>query len=416
MEKKRVVIIGAGFGGLTAAKLLGNVKNLDVIIIDKTNHHLFQPLLYQVATAALSPGDIASPIRTILRKFKNIIVVMGEVVSIDRIKKRVILEDRKLTYDYLIVAPGSRHSYFGNETWERNAPGLKTLDDALQIRENILIALEEAELIRDQSEKNKYMTFVVIGGGPTGVEMAGAIAEIAKKTVMKDFKSISPADTKIFLIEAQDRILNIFDESLSLRAKSDLEKLGVEVLLNSSVTSVTSEGVQVGNQFIPSKNIIWAAGNTASPLLKSLNTEIDRAGRVIVKDDLSVNDSPEVFVIGDAAALKLNEEKLVPGVCPAAIQEGEYVAKIIKKNIPIEKRKPFKYKDKGTLATIGKSLAVGRIFGLNVKGFIAWFLWSFVHIFYLIEFRNRFRVMAEWIWYYFTNRNGVRLITGRTKK
>lgn len=416
MEKKRVVIIGAGFGGLTAAKLLGNVKNLDVIIIDKTNHHLFQPLLYQVATAALSPGDIASPIRTILRKFKNIIVVMGEVVSIDRIKKRVILEDRKLTYDYLIVAPGSRHSYFGNETWERNAPGLKTLDDALQIRENILIALEEAELIRDQSEKNKYMTFVVIGGGPTGVEMAGAIAEIAKKTVMKDFKSISPADTKIFLIEAQDRILNIFDESLSLRAKSDLEKLGVEVLLNSSVTSVTSEGVQVGNQFIPSKNIIWAAGNTASPLLKSLNTEIDRAGRVIVKDDLSVNDSPEVFVIGDAAAVKLNEEKLVPGVCPAAIQEGEYVAKIIKKNIPIEKRKPFKYKDKGTLATIGKSLAVGRIFGLNVKGFIAWFLWSFVHIFYLIEFRNRFRVMAEWIWYYFTNRNGVRLITGRTKK
>lgn len=339
MEKKRVVIIGAGFGGLTAAKLLGNVKNLDVIIIDKTNHHLFQPLLYQVATAALSPGDIASPIRTILRKFKNIIVVMGEVVSIDRIKKRVILEDRKLTYDYLIVAPGSRHSYFGNETWERNAPGLKTLDDALQIRENILIALEEAELIRDQSEKNKYMTFVVIGGGPTGVEMAGAIAEIAKKTVMKDFKSISPADTKIFLIEAQDRILNIFDESLSLRAKSDLEKLGVEVLLNSSVTSVTSEGVQVGNQFIPSKNIIWAAGNTASPLLKSLNTEIDRAGRVIVKDDLSVNDSPEVFVIGDAAAVKLNEEKLVPGVCPAAIQEGEYVAKIIKKKYSNRKKK-----------------------------------------------------------------------------
>lgn len=410
--KKKIVIIGAGFGGLTAAKNLAET-DFEITLIDKTNHHLFQPLLYQVATAALSPADIAVPIRSLLSDYKNIKVILDEVISIDKKNHIVNLRNSQIEFDYLIVAVGARHSYFGKNEWEKIAPGLKTLTDALVIREKIIEALELAEKETNPELMKKYLTFVIVGGGPTGVELAGAIAEIAKETMIKDYKNFKPEDTKVILIEATDRVLPSFDRKLSEQAKEDLEKMGVEVKLNTKVENISEDGVLTNQGFIKSKTIIWAAGNQASPLLSSLNVETDRAGRVIVNKDCSIPGNPEIFVIGDAAHFEEENGKVLPGVAQVAIQQGRFVAEIIKNEIPPEKRPVFKYKDKGTMATIGKAKAVAEIKGLKLSGVIAWLAWSIVHIFFLIGFRNRFRVMIEWIWYYITKRHGTRLIVGK---
>lgn len=410
--KKHIVIIGAGFGGLTAAKHLAD-SEFEITIIDKTNHHLFQPLLYQVATAALSPSDIAVPIRSLLSGYPNIKVILDEVIYIDKFNHLIELKTQKINFDYLIIAVGSRHSYFGKNSWEQLAPGLKTLTDALVIREKIIEALELAEKEKDPNLMKKYLTFVIVGGGPTGVELAGAIAEIAKETMIKDYKNFKADDTKVILIEAADRLLLSFDKNLSEYAKEDLERMGVEVKINTKVEDISEEGVQTNNGFIPAKTIIWAAGNQASPLLKSLEVELDRAGRVIVKNDCSIPNNPEIFVIGDAAHFENEEGKILPGVAQVTIQQGRFVAEIIKRDIPPENRPSFKYKDKGTMATIGKAKAVAEIKGFKLTGLFAWLTWSLVHIFFLIGFRNRLRVMIEWIWYYITKRHGTRLIVGK---
>lgn len=411
--KKKVVIIGGGFGGLTAAKALKNA-DVDITLIDKTNHHLFQPLLYQVASAALSPADIAAPIRSILRKHENVKVIMGEVINIDTQTRKVFLHDDEFDYDYLIVAIGSRHSYFGQDEWEEFAPGLKTMSDALTLREKMLLSFEKAERSNDPKEIEKHLTFVIVGGGPTGVELAGAIAEIAKHTMMKDFRKIDPAKTKIILVEATNKILGIYDEPLNKKGKKFLEELGVQIKLNSKVTGINLLGVELENEFIETQNVIWAAGNTIPPLIKTLKTELDKAGRVIVEKDCSVKENPEIFVIGDAALCYDKNGKQLPGVCPVAIQQGNFVAKIIAKHIPKEKRSQFKYFDKGNLATIGRARAVMQIGNFKASGLIAWLAWVFIHILYLIGFRNRYKVLAEWIWLYITNRNGIRLITNKT--
>lgn len=406
---KKVIIIGGGFGGLAAAKHL--VKyDFEVTLVDKTNHHVFQPLLYQVAAAALSPGDIATPIRSILRKGKNIKVIMAEVTEIDKTNKKVIFNNSTLSFDYLIIATGARHSYFGNEGWEQFAPGLKTLDDALRIREKVLNSLETAEKLNDDIEREKYLNFVIVGGGPTGVELAGAIAENVNRNFIKDFKNINAEMTKVYLIEAMPRLLQSFPEKLSANAFENLKSLSVEVILDKKVTKINESGVQVGDEFIQTKNIIWAAGNKASPLLKTLNIELDKSGRGIVNPDLSINEDPNIFIIGDAAAAKDEKGNFYPELAPVAMQQGRYVAKIIRKSLAGEKRGRFKYHDRGTMATIGKTKSVAVIKGLRLSGLVAWFTWSFVHIMYLINFRNRIRVMAEWIWYYIINRPGIRLI------
>jgi len=409
---KRVVIIGGGFGGLSAAKALKK-SNIEIILIDKTNHHLFQPLLYQVATAALSPGDIAAPIRGIVSKQKNIRVIMGEVHRIDVDSKKVFLNGDSVEFDYLVISVGSQHSYFGMERWEIYAPGLKTISDALKIRERILLSYEKAERLNDVKEIEKYLTFVIVGGGPTGVELAGAIAEIANKTMMKDFRKIDPSKTKIILVEADNRILTSYHPGLSSKAKKSLEKLGVTVLTGKKVTDISNKGVELGNEFIETTNVIWAAGNAVPSLIKLLNTETDRAGRAVVNSDCSIKNNPEIFVIGDAA-LFIEEGKPLPAVAPVAIQQGRYVGKIIKEEIPYNERKPFRYFDKGNLATIGRAKAVMQIGKIKILGFTAWLAWVFIHIMYLIGFRNRYKVLAEWIWYYISYRHGIRLITNRT--
>ncbi|MCL5028069.1 MAG: NAD(P)/FAD-dependent oxidoreductase [Bacteroidetes bacterium] len=415
MHKKKVVIVGGGFGGVLAAKNLKK-ENLEIILVDKTNHHLFQPLLYQVATAALSPGDIAVPIRSIFSGRYNIEIIMSEVLSVNKEESYIQLTDRKIYFDYLILSPGSSHSYFGKNEWENYAPGLKTLDDALSIREKILRSFEEAEILVSKNLRERYLTFVVVGGGPTGVEMAGAIVEIAKQTMLKDFRNLDPKETKVYLLEAGQRILPAYSENLSSIAQKDLENMGVKVLLNARVTNVSEDGVSIADEFIQTKNIIWAAGNEASPLLKSLNVTLDRIGRVIVEKDLSIKDYPNIFVIGDAANITNENGELLPGIAPVAMQQGKYVAELIENEMLQGTRKPFKYFDKGIMATIGKKKAVAKIRKFEFSQTLAWFLWSFVHIFFLITFRNRFRVMAEWIWYYFTSRRGVRLITSHPQK
>ncbi|MDP3441946.1 MAG: NAD(P)/FAD-dependent oxidoreductase [Ignavibacteria bacterium] len=410
--KKKVVIIGGGFGGLTAAKKLGKSDH-EIILIDKTNHHLFQPLLYQVATAALSPADIAAPLRAILRNQRNTKVVMGEVTQIDINSKEVFMKESVIDYDYLIVSVGSQHSYFGKEDWEKYAPGLKTISDALSIRERVLMSFEKAERASTPAEVKKYTTFVVVGGGPTGVEIAGALAEIAKKTMLKDFRNIDPSKTKIILVEAGNYVLSSYDPTLSTKAKTSLEELGVIVLTNRKVNDINNEGVTIDDQLIETENIIWAAGNAIPNVVKSLGAATDRAGRVIVENDLSVPNNSEVFVIGDAA-LVLDENKIpLPGVCPVAIQQGNFVADIIRKEIPKEKRKAFKYFDKGSMATIGRARAIMQLGKIKISGFFAWVAWVFIHILYLIGFRNRYKVLAEWIWFYISRRNGIRLITNK---
>lgn len=407
MAKRRVVIVGGGFGGLNAAKKLKKA-DVDVLVIDKTNHHLFQPLLYQVASAALSPGEIAIPIREILRKQQNATVIMGDVVNIDKAAKQVVmLNGDRIGYDFLILAVGARHSYFGNDKWEEFAPGLKTIKDALHIREEVLISFEKAERMANQEEAAKYLNFIVIGGGPTGVEMAGALAEIAHKTMFKNFRRIKPEKSKIYLVEAFSHILPSYPEKLASYAHKDLEKLGVIVLVGKKVTNITAEGAQIEETFYPCKNIIWAAGNQAAPLLKTLNVPLDRPGRVIVEPDLSIPGNPEIFVIGDAACTIGKGGKPLPGISPVAIQQGKYVAKLIKKG---GKRSPFRYFDKGSMATIGKGKAIAQIGKLQFTGLFAWFLWCFIHIIYLIGFRNRLTVMLEWSLFYLTGQRGARLI------
>lgn len=410
MSLPRVVIIGGGFGGLKAAKSLKKAR-MSVLLIDKTNHHLFQPLLYQVATAALSPAEIATPIREILRNQENTTVVMGDVVHIDKNAREITLGNgEKVPYDYLIIAIGARHSYFGNDPWEEFAPGLKTLQDALTIREKVLSSFEKAERVEQMVDAQKYLNFVCIGGGPTGVEMAGAIAEVAYKSLFKNFRRIRPERAKIYLVEMLPHILSTYPEKLSVRAKRDLEKMGVVVWTERRVTEVNREGVKLDDTFIPSQNIIWAAGNQVSPLLKTLDVELDRAGRVLVDSDLSLPGHPEVFVVGDAAHAKGKDGKPLPGIAPTAIQMGGYVAKVIRGQIPQDQRKPFKYFDKGTMATIGKSKAVAVMGKLKFAGLFAWLAWCFIHIVYLIGFRNRFSVMTEWLYIFLTGQRGVRIV------
>ena len=408
--EKHVVIIGGGFGGIAAARALKRAP-VRLTMVDRRNHHLFQPLLYQVATAALNPSDIASPIRRILRRQRNASVILGEVISIDTGKKIVQLSDGEVAYDYLIVAAGATHSYFGHEEWEGAAPGLKTLEDAVEIRRRVLVAYEAAEREIDADECATWMTFVIIGAGPTGVEMAGALAEISRRVLERDFRRIDPGRARIILIEAGPRVLPAMSAESSKSARRQLERLGVEVITDSPVTAVDDRGVTHGGTRTNTRTVIWAAGVAASKLGASLGAELDRAGRVIVNQDLSVPGAECVFVIGDLASIK-SDGNPVPGLAPAAMQEGRHAAKNIVRTIRGEATLPFRYWDKGTLATIGKAAAVGDIGRLRFSGLVAWLMWLFVHIFFLIGFRNRFIVIVEWAWTYLRNDRGSRLITG----
>ncbi len=410
---KKVVIVGGGFVGISVAKKLAGTS-FNVTIVDKTNHHLFQPLLYQVATAALSPGDIAMPIRAIFSKQKNVQVILGEVTGVDKADNHIHLKNgSRLPFDYLILAPGAQYNYFGNHNWEQHAPGLKSLSDALEIRERILLSLEKAEQIIDPEKRKPFLSYVVIGGGPTGVEMAGSIAEIAKRSMMRDFRNIKPDETKIYLVEAADGILNGFDEPLPEKGLKTLENMGVEVLLNTPVQEIQKDGVKIDGRFIETPNIIWGAGVKASPLIENLNVETDRTGRAMVEPDLSISGSPNIFVAGDAAHVKDDKGKPLPGLAPVALQQGKYLGDLIKKDT--NDRKPFHYVDKGTMATIGRAKAVADIRGFKFSGFFAWLLWGLIHIFFLIGFRNRFRVFAEWVWHYITFKRGVRLIAKKNE-
>lgn len=412
----QVVVIGGGFGGLTAVQSLERTKH-EIVLINRTNHHLFQPLLYQVATAALSPADIASPLRSILRSQKNVRVIMDEARAIDREGRKVILaEGDPVPFEYLIVAPGSSHSYFGREEWGHFAPGLKTLADALTLREHLIFTLEHADRLGDSADRQKYLTCVIVGGGPTGVEVAGALAEIARKAVVKDFPRLSQEAFSIILLEGEDRLLSGFSPRLREYAYKSLEKAGVDVRLNARVTDVTNTGVYVGDTFIESVNLIWAAGNRASPLMESLKVPLDQQGRVIVQPDLTIPGDPSIFIIGDAAGLYDVNGLALPALAPVAKQQARYVANIIREGTNHERRQPFVYNDQGTMATIGRAKAVAEFGRLRFSGLLAWLLWSFVHIFFLIGFRNRIRVMSEWIWYYFTYKPGAQLIYWKTRK
>jgi NADH dehydrogenase len=409
MGIKKVIIIGGGFGGLNAALALRKA-DVELTLIDKTNLHLFQPLLYQVATAAVSPGDIAAPIREVLAKQANAAVLMANITSIDKVKKEVIAENGdRYPYDYLILAPGATHSYFSHPEWEQWAPGLKTITDAIRIRERVLLSYERAE--RCPSEAEKFMCFVIVGGGPTGVEMAGAIAEMAHKTLVNDFRYIKPAQTKIYLVEGCDQILPSYSKKLAGKAQKDLEKLGVEVVLSTFVTNVTGKGVEFGGRFIETPNIIWAAGNEASPLLKALEVPLDKNKRVIVNPDLTIPEFSDVFVIGDASCNYDKDGTPLPGVAQVAIQQGCYVAKVIKNQISAGERKPFVYFNKGMMATIGKAKAIAVIGKMEISGYIAWLAWCFIHITFLITFSNKLLIMIEWFLLYVSNQRRIRLIT-----
>jgi NADH dehydrogenase len=415
-DKARVVIVGAGFGGLNAAKTLP--KTVQVTIIDRKNFHTFQPLLYQVATAGLSPGEIAAPIRSILRGHKNVEVLMSEVSGFDLERQLVITEEGQIPYDYLIVAAGAGHSYFGHDDWEVFAPGLKTIEDALEIRRRILLAFELAERQTATGESAVPLNFVVVGGGPTGVELAGTLAEISRHALTHEFRSIDPARTHILLIEGGPRVLPAYAEDLSRSAEEQLKQLGVEVRTSTVVTQVEAGAVDIGHTRLPATVVLWAAGVAASPLGKKLTGAVDRAGRVPVEPDLSLPGHPEVFVIGDLAAAKDETGKMLPGVAPVAIQQGKYVAKLIQQEVEAKPgtipRPAFHYWDKGSLATIGRAAAVAQFGKIHISGFIAWLSWLFVHILFLIGFRNRLLVFIQWAWSYVTYERGARLITGST--
>jgi NADH dehydrogenase len=409
-EKPRVVIVGAGFGGLEAAKKLAG-QDVRVTVIDRTNYHLFQPLLYQVATAALSPADIAAPVRAILGKCKNMEVILAEVESVDVEAKKVKTIDLEIPYDFLILATGARHSYFGHNEWEKLAPGLKSLEDAIELRRRLLMAFEYAEKITDEAARKAAMTFVIIGGGPTGVEMAGAIAEIARYTLAKDFRNIDPSQARVILIEGEPRLLASFPEDLSARAMKQLVDLGVEVRTSVRATNLTEAGLQVGDEFIPCRVKIWAAGNNASFVGKTLGVPIDRVGRVVVNDDLTIPGHPEIQVIGDLANFSHQTGQPLPGVSPVAMQQGRHAARNILRMIKNREPRRFRYWNKGSMATIGRHRAVADLNFVRLSGLPAWLVWLFVHIIFLVGFRNRLAVLFQWAWAYFTFNAGARLIT-----
>ena len=407
----RVVIVGGGFGGIRVAKALAGTS-AEVTLIDRNNHHLFQPLLYQVATAGLSPTDIAYPIRTIVRGLSNVEVMMSEVTGVDSARKLLRTTNGEVPFDFLVLATGARHSYFGHDDWERHAPGLKSVEDATTVRKNILLAFEKAELQTDLEIQKEYLTFVLVGGGPTGVELAGSIAELAHQALARDFRHIDPDRTRILLVEAGKRVLAGFPELLSQKATDSLKRLGVEVQTGSRVQKVDGEGVIVDGTRIKSKTVIWAAGVVASPAGKWLSADTDHAGRVKVLPDLSVPHQPHVFVIGDTALALDFQGHPLPGIAPVAMQQGKYVARTIRARIEgLTLPKPFHYRDKGSLATVGRSSAIAAIGKLRLWGFIAWITWLFVHIFFLIGFRNRIIVLLNWGWAYVTFQRGARLIT-----
>ncbi len=435
--KPRVVIVGAGFGGLNAAQALAKA-NVQITVIDRKNYHTFQPLLYQVATAGLSPGEIAAPIRSILRSHRNIEVLMAEVTGFDLTRRTVETPDAEIPYDYLIVAAGASHAYFGHDEWEPYAPGLKTIEDALEIRRRVLLAFELAERHTAAGEAAPPLNFVVVGGGPTGVELAGTLAEISRHALAHEFRSIDPARTHILLLEGGPRVLPAYAEDLSRSAQEQLHRLGVEVRTSTTVTQIEPGAVYAGNTRLPATVIVWAAGVAASSLGKSLGAPIDRAGRVLVQPDLSLPGHPEVFVIGDLAALKDEDGNMLPGVAPVAMQQGTFVARIIRQELkstelkstgapPFSRssllreggdvdfhRPAFRYWDKGSLATIGRAAAVAEFGRIHISGFIAWLAWLFIHILFLIGFRNRLLVFIQWAWSYVTYERSARLITGST--
>ncbi|HET7184650.1 MAG TPA: NAD(P)/FAD-dependent oxidoreductase [Terriglobales bacterium] len=431
MAKPRVVIIGGGFGGLTAAAAVAQ-HPVTVTVIDRKNHHTFQPLLYQVATAGLSPGEIAAPIRAVLSRYKNVSVLMAEVCGFDLANRRVKVgagckqasqtsnaasdetpANFEIDYDYLIVAAGATHSYFGHEEWEAVAPGLKTIEDALEIRRRVLLAFELAERQAIATGAHDPLNFVVIGGGPTGVELAGTLAEVANRTLAMDFRAINPRQTRVILVEGMARVLPTYPEDLSRSAQEQLQHLGVEVRTSTRVTGVTPGAVMLGDTALPSAVTLWAAGVAASPLGRMLGNT-DKAGRVLVEPDLSIGGHPEVFVIGDLASLAGKEGKPLPGLAPVAMQQGRAVARTIDREMRGLGREPFHYHDHGTMSTIGRAAAVADFGKFKVSGFVAWVLWLLVHIMFLIGFRNRLLVMLDWFWAYLTYQRSARLITGNT--
>jgi NADH:ubiquinone reductase (H+-translocating) len=415
VTRPRVVVIGAGFAGLNAAKALAGAP-VDITVVDRKNHHTFQPLLYQVALAVLSPAEIASPVRTVLRRAANTEVLLGEVTGFDLQKRLVQLDDLDLPYDYLIVAAGATHAYFGHPEWEEFAPGLKTIEDATEIRRRILMAFETAE--RDLIAKRipPPLNFVVVGAGPTGVELAGAISDIAGRHLTKEFRLIDPRQSRIILLEGGPRVLPTYPEDLSASAERQLKEMGIEVRTNAMVTNIEQGVVSVGTEKIPASVILWGAGVSASPLGKMLGVPLDKAGRVIVQPDLTVPGHDEVFVTGDLTSAKQHNGQPVPGVAPAAIQMGKFAARQIKRAVAAEPRENFEYLDKGSLATIGRSRAVGQFGKFHISGYFAWLAWLFIHLLFLVGFRNRLFVMSEWAWAYLTYNHSARLIMEPTEK
>ncbi len=409
--RPRIVIVGGGFGGLAAAKALRHV-DADVTLVDRRNHHLFQPLLYQVATAGLSGPDIAYPIRRILKRQRNTRVLMAEVRRVDRARRVLVLADAEIPYDALILAPGAVDQWFGHDEWTAHAPGLKSLEDALEMRSRMLRAFEGAERETDAAKRAALLTFVVVGGGPTGVELAGTIAEVARTTMAQDFRNFDPRSARVLLVEGSERVLQSFPTELSYAAKHQLERLGVEVVLGRRVEVIDAEGVRIGEERIAARTVLWGAGVRASPLLTTLDVPLDRAGRVPVRDDLSIDGDDRVFVIGDAAAIAV-DGKPVPGVAPAAMQMGRVAGENVVRLLRGEPRKPFRYVDKGSLATIGRRSAVADFGRFRCSGFLAWFLWLAIHIVFLIGFRSRFVVLFEWAWAYVTYQRGARVILAR---
>ena len=409
---RHVVIVGGGFGGLCAAQKLAGVAGVQVTIIDRRNHHLFQPLLYQVATAGLSPAEIAYPIRTIFSGKRNVKVLLDRATAVDLGRRVLVTEDTEIPYDNLILACGARHSYFGHDEWEPYAPGLKSLEEATEIRRRVLTAFELAEKETDPDKQRKLLTFVVVGGGPTGVELAGALGEISRFTLAKDFRNIDPRRTRVILIEAGPRILVAFDESLSQRATSDLEALGVTVWTSTKVTRCDAEGVTLGNETVQAATILWAAGVAPSELNKSLGVPLDRQGRITVEQDNSLKHHPEVFIVGDQAHFE-QDGKPLPGLAPVAMQQGRHTARNLLRELKGKPREPFQYTDKGQMATIGRRRAIVEFGRFKFAGFFAWLAWLLVHILYLIGFKNRLEVMLNWGWNYFAFSRGARLIVGK---
>lgn len=424
-ERHKVVVVGGGFGGLYAAKNLGR-EDVDVTLIDKRNFHLFQPLLYQVATGTLSPADISSPLRSVLNKSKNTKVLLGEVTDIDPEVQQVVMGDEKIPYDTLIVATGAKHSYFGKDHWETSAPGLKTVEDAIEMRRRIFTAFEAAEKESDPEKRRAWLTFVIVGGGPTGVELAGAIAELAYHTMKNDFRNFDTTDAQVLLLEGLDRLLPPFAPELSIEAETSLKNLGVTVQTKTLVTNIENDIITLkqgdakqGNEIgqITAKTVLWAAGVKASPMGKVLaqrtDVECDRAGRVIVEPDLSIKGHPNIFVIGDLGHFAHQSDRPLPGVAPVAMQQGKYVASLIKRRLKNQTLPPFYYVDRGSLAVIGQNAAVVDLLFIKLKGFFAWLFWLLIHIHFLIEFDNKLVVMIQWVWNYFTRNRGARLITGK---